>query len=191
MPRTRLFLGVAVSNDTRRRVAELQSALAPHAELKWVESQLLHVTLLFLGDVDDREMVAVCKATTAAARREPPFALGVSGLGAFPNARRPKVLWGGITDGADSLLRLFADIAAPLVDAGIYRPEERGYNPHLTLGRANADEESQKLAAELATRTEWDGGRTDVEEVVVYSSEMRRSGPEYAVIARGPLLGGD
>jgi RNA 2',3'-cyclic 3'-phosphodiesterase len=191
MPRTRLFLGVAVSKDTCRRAADLQTALAQHAELKWVGPQLLHVTLLFLGDVDDREMVAVCKAAAAAARREPPFALGVSGLGAFPNARRPKVLWGGITDGAANLLRLFAGIADPLVDAGIYRPEERGYTPHLTLGRANADEESQKLAAELAKWPEWDGGRTDVEEVVVYSSEMRRSGPEYAVVARGPLLGGD
>lgn len=189
MPRTRTFLGVAVSDDTRRRCTALQAELATVADVKWVDPPNLHVTLLFLGDLDDRDLLDVCKAVSAAARREPPFALRVSGLGAFPTPRRPKVLWGGITDGADSLLRLHAAVAAPLVESGVYRKEERGYTPHLTLGRANADEESNKLAGELPRRLAWDGGQTAVEEVRVFSSELRRAGPEYAVLARSPLLG--
>lgn len=189
MPRTRTFLGVPVSDDTRRRAADVQRELALAAGVKWVDPANLHVTLLFLGDLDDRELVDVCRAATAAARREPPFVLGVSGLGAFPNSRRPKVLWGGISDGADSLVRLHAATAAPLVAAGLYRPEDRGYTPHLTLGRASGEDDGLKLAAELAKRPTWDGGHSEVDEVLVYSSELRRGGPEYAVLARSPLLG--
>ena len=55
--------------------------------------------------------------------------------------------------------------------------------------RANADEDSNRLAVELPKRLNWDGGATDVEELLVYSSELRRAGPEYAVLARSPLLG--
>lgn len=189
MPRTRTFLGVAVSADTRRRCTTLQTELAAVAEVKWVDPPNLHVTLLFLGDLDDRDLVDVCKVASAAARREPPFSLRVYGLGAFPTPRRPKVLWGGITDGAESLLRLYAAIAAPLIESCVYRKEDRDYTPHLTLGRANADEDSNILAVELPKRMAWDGGQTEVEEVLVYSSELRRAGPEYAVLARSPLLG--
>lgn len=189
MPRTRTFLGVAVSDDTRRRCTTLQQELSAVAGVKWVEPANLHVTLLFLGELDDRELVEVCKVATAAARREPPFELRVSGLGAFPTPRRPKVLWGGITEAAESLLRLHTAIAAPLIGSGIYRKEDRDYTPHLTLGRANADEDSNRLAPELPKRMSWDGGTTTVDEVLVFSSELRRSGPEYTVVARSPLLG--
>lgn len=189
MPRTRTFLGVAVSDDTRRRCSTLQQELAAVADVKWVEPQNLHVTLLFLGELDDRDLVEVCKVATTAARREPPFVLRVSGLGAFPTPRRPKVLWGGIVEGADSLLRLHAATAAPLIESGIYRKEDRDYTPHLTFGRANADEDSTRLALELPRRVNWDGGTTAVEEVLVFSSELRRAGPEYAVLARSRLNG--
>lgn len=189
MPRTRTFLGVAVSEETRRRATTVQQELAALAEVKWVEPPNLHVTLLFLGELDDRDLVQVCKVATAAARREPPFELRVSGLGAFPTPRRPKVLWGGIEEGADSLLRLHAAVSAPLIESGIYRKEDRDYTPHLTLGRANADEDSNRLAPELAKRRHWDGGTTEVDEVLVFSSELRRAGPEYAVLARSPLNG--
>ena len=189
MPRTRTFLGVAVSDDTRRRATTLQQELAAVADVKWVDPPNLHFTLLFLGELDDRDLVEVCKATTVAARREPPFTLRVCGLGAFPTPRRPKVLWGGLVEGADSLLRLHTAIAAPLIEAGIYRKEDRDYTPHLTLGRANADDDSHRLAPELPKRLTWDGGTTVVDEVLVFSSELRRAGPEYAVMARSPLSG--
>ena len=92
-------------------------------------------------------------------------------------------------EGADSLIRLHAAVAAPLIESGIHRKEDRDYTPHLTLGRANADDDSNRLALELPKRLAWDGGSTAVEELLVLSSELRRAGPEYAVLARCPLLG--
>jgi 2'-5' RNA ligase len=192
MSRIRCFIGVDVGEDIRRKAAALQQQLAEHgAGVKWVDEDSMHVTLLFLGEVDERDLLAVCRAVKSAAAREAPFPLRVSGVGAFPTLRRPKVVWGGITDGTEPLRRLYDSLETKLLDAKLYRREERGYTPHLTLGRMKGEADGLALAPELAKRLAWDGGRTTVEEVIVFSSEQRRDGPEYAVLARSPLSGGE
>ena len=190
MARTRTFIGVAV-NDTIRAAAKLmQRSLAlSGAEVKWVEPQNFHVTLLFLGEIDDQDLVNACRATAKAAAKEAPFTLRVGGVGAFPTPRRPKILWGGITAGTEALVRLQAAIAVPLSELGSYRQEERGYTPHLTLGRAKGEEDATLLAAELPKHLGWNAGYTPVEEILVYSTELRRDGMEYTVLGRSPLLG--
>ncbi|HVL15744.1 MAG TPA: RNA 2',3'-cyclic phosphodiesterase [Gemmata sp.] len=188
MPRTRTFIGIDIAEDVRDRAVALQEALAKTgAGVKWASPEGLHVTLLFLGDVDDRELHAVCRATQEAAAREPAFALAVSGVGAFPNARRPKVVWAGITEGAESLQRLHDDLETRMLALGCYRKEDRGYTPHLTLGRVRGEADGQTLAPELARLAGWEGGRTAVEEVLVFSSELDRDGPVYTVIGRAEL----
>jgi len=190
MPRTRTFIAVAISEDIRANAVALQKELGKTgATVKWVEEENLHVSLLFLGEVDDRELHAVCKAAQEVAASEPPFALRVSGVGAFPTARRPKVVWAGVTEGAEELQRLYAALEAKMLDLGCYRKEERGYTPHLTLGRVKDAEDGFALAAELPKRMSWDGGRTMVEEVLVYSSELNREGPVYTVLGRAELKG--
>src|SRR5947208_13441241 len=109
MGKTRTFIGIDTGDAIRASAVALQKELAKTgAEVKWATPESMHVTLLFLGDVDDRELHTVCKAVTAVAAGEPPFALRVSGVGAFPTPRRPKILWAGITDGATPLRRLNA-----------------------------------------------------------------------------------
>ena len=190
MSRTRTFIAVDISEGVRDHAATLQETLAKTgAEVNWVTPESMHVTLLFLGEVDDRELHAVCRAVKEVAVREPPFTLRVSGVGAFPNARRPKVVWAGIADGADVLRRLYDDLETRMLDLGCYRKEERGYTPHLTLGRVKAERDGLALAPELAKRQEWDGGQTTVDEVLVFSSELERDGPVYTVIGRGELKG--
>jgi 2'-5' RNA ligase len=119
------------------------------------------------------------------AATEPPFALVVSGVGAFPNMRRPKILWAGVTEGQNELKRLYGRLEERLLELGCYRQEERGYSPHLTLGRIRG--EGFTLARELPRHEAWVGGRTMVEEVLVYSSVREREGPVYSVIGRGEL----
>jgi 2'-5' RNA ligase len=188
--RTRTFIAVEVSEAMRAAAVALQQAFAKTgAGVKWVTPESLHVTLLFLGEVDDRELHAVCRAAQQVAAKLPPFNLRIGGVGAFPTARRPKVLWAGITEGADDLRRLYDDLEARMPDLGCYRKEERGYTPHLTLGRVKGEADGNILAPELAKRTTWDGGRTTVDEVVVFASELTRDGPEYTALGRGELTG--
>ena len=85
--------------------------------------------------------------------------------------------------------RLYGKLEAKLIDLGCYRKEERGYTPHLTLGRVQRETDEFALARELPKMHSWDGGRTVVEEVLVFSSELQRTGPEYTVLGRGELAG--
>ncbi|MBY0514068.1 MAG: RNA 2',3'-cyclic phosphodiesterase [Gemmataceae bacterium] len=190
MARIRTFVAVEIGDQIRRNAVALQERLAKVApEVRWAAPESLHVTLLFLGEVDEREVVDVCRAVKAVAAGEPPFPLRVSGVGAFPTVRRPKTVWAGITDGAENLRRLYERLEARLLDLGCYRKEERAYTPHLTLGRVRADAGGHPLVAELPKLLAWDGGRTTVDEVVVYSGELTRDGPEYTPLGRGPLAG--
>ena len=190
MARTRTFIAVEVGDVIRTKVAAVQQQLAKSgAAAKWVEKDSLHVTLLFLGEVDVNDLAGICRATTNAAAKEAPFVMRVTGVGAFPTPRRPKILWGGITKGADSLTRLHAAIEAPLLELGCYRQEDRAFTPHLTLGRTKGEDDGNLLAAEMPKFEAWDGGYTTVEDVLVMTSEMRREGPEYTVIGRATLGG--
>lgn len=190
MGKTRTFIGIDVGEDIRDSAAALQKELARACDgVNWVTTDNYHVTLLFIGDVDDTDLHAICRAVKTVAATEPPFALRVSGVGAFPNARRPKVLWGAVSAGADNLQRLYTAIEERLIDLRCYRAEERGYTPHLTLGRVTTPEAGFATAAELPKHEEWDAGRVKVSEVLVYSSEMERDGPVYRVIGRAPLTG--
>src|SRR5437764_15299065 len=94
MGRLRTFIAVDVSPFTRDRLAGLQETLAAASgtRVKWVEPENLHVTLLFLGEVDEREVPAVCRAVEAVARPTAAFPMTVAGLSAFPTVRRPRTL---------------------------------------------------------------------------------------------------
>jgi RNA 2',3'-cyclic 3'-phosphodiesterase len=190
MAQIRTFVGVEIGDDIRRKAVALQQQLArTGAQVKWVEPENLHVSLLFLGDLDERDILPVCRAVEEGASHETAFPLRVSGVGAFPTPRRPKVVWAGITDGADPLRRLYGLLEAKMLDLGVYRKEERAYTPHLTLGRVKGEADGFALAPEMPKLLAWDGGRTVVNEIVVFSSELRKDGPEYTVLARGRLTG--
>jgi 2'-5' RNA ligase len=190
MPRTRTFIAVETSPEIRASAVALQESLArTGAEVKWASPETIHITLLFLGEVDDRELHSVCRAVKEVAASEPPFPLRVSGVGAFPTPRRPKILWAGIAEGAAELQRLHDKLEAKFTDQGAYRMEERGYTPHLTLGRVQREGDEFALARELPKLQAWDGGRTTIEEVLVFSSVLQRTGPEYTVLGRGELAG--
>ena len=88
--RLRTFVAVDLGKPLRDRLVALQENLARGgAEVKWVEVENLHVTLLFLGEVDAREILDVCKAVRGVTENLPPFEMRVAGVGGFPNLRRP------------------------------------------------------------------------------------------------------
>jgi RNA 2',3'-cyclic 3'-phosphodiesterase len=174
----------------RQRAAALQQTLAKcGAAVKWVEANQMHITLHFLGEVDDRELYAIMKAMKQSTRNEPSFRVSVGGVGAFPTVRRPKTLWGGIREGDEELRRLHAAGEPGLTAVGVYRREDRGYTPHLTLGRVKDEADGQLLAAELLNYADWFGGDFVVEELLLMQSELRREGPEYSIVGRAELGG--
>jgi RNA 2',3'-cyclic 3'-phosphodiesterase len=186
--RLRTFLAVDVGKPLRDRLVTLQESLARSgAEVKWVEPENLHVTLLFLGEVDEREVIDVCRAVAASCARHDRFALSVETVGCFPNARRPRVVWAGCGVGGPELVALHDALEPPLQALGCYRREERQFTPHVTLGRVKSEGGGPALAAALQRKADWQGGETDVREVLVMSSELTSQGPVYAVLSRAKL----
>jgi RNA 2',3'-cyclic 3'-phosphodiesterase len=190
MSRVRTFIALDLDAVVRGRLVTLQEQLARSGpEVKWVEPENLHVTLLFLGEVREKELAAVCRAVSATAQPRPAFALRLTGLGGFPNLRRPRTLWVGVGDGAEAVCSLHAGLEDVLFELGCYRRENRPYTPHVTLGRLTGDGGAD-VSLNLPTgAAKWTAGVTQVREVLVMSSELRPAGPEYSVIGRGKFQG--
>jgi RNA 2',3'-cyclic 3'-phosphodiesterase len=188
MARLRTFIAIDLDKAIRDRLVALQEGLSrTGTEVKWVEPANLHVTLLFLGEVDDRTVPEVCRAVADGCRGQAPFVLSVERAGCFPNPRRPRVLWAGVGAGTQEVCALHDALEPPLLDLGCYRQEERKYTPHITLGRVKSDRPTDKLAAALAKQAGWQGGQESVRELLVLSSELTSQGPSYTVLSRAKL----
>jgi 2'-5' RNA ligase len=187
MSRTRTFLAVEASHETRRRAIELIEQLRCVArDIKWVAPPNLHWTLQFLGDVDDTDLASVCGRVAEATQDIEPFLLEAGGAGAFPSPRRPRTVWLGAVRGCEEMARLQNTIERTLAGLG-FRGENRQYVPHLTLGRVGRGENRPSLTEILAKFSDYDGGTAVVEEVVIFGSVLGREGPTYHVIGRAPL----
>lgn len=187
MKRLRTFIAVDLGKTIRDRIITLQETLArTGTEIKWVEPENLHVTLLFLGEVDPRQVINVCRMVQDCASKQPAFPLSVETVGCFPNERRPRVVWVGVGEGAQELCALHDALEGPLQELG-YRREERRYTPHITMGRVKSDRPTDDLAASLAKRAGWKGGAVTVEEILVMSSQLTPQGPQYMVLSRAKL----
>jgi 2'-5' RNA ligase len=188
MPRVRTFIALDLGKPIRDRLVSLQETLARSgAEVKWVEPDNLHLTLLFLGEVDMLDVPAVCEAVARGARDLPAFGLSVEGTGCFPSPRRPRILWVGVGQGVQEVCALHDALEKPLLELGCYRREERQYTPHVTLGRVRSERPAAELAAALARQAAWKGGATTVREVQIMGSELTPRGPVYSVLNRVKL----
>lgn len=190
MSRLRTFIAVEPGKAIRDRLVALQDSLAESSQdVKWVEAENLHVTLLFLGEVVDKEIPKVCAAVSDNVGRHSGFTLSVEKVGCFPNIRRPRVLWAGVGQGAQELCAIHDDLEGPLFELGCYRREDRKFTPHITLGRNRSDGPVDKLAAALSKNADWKGGEVEVREIHVMSSELTPNGPVYTVLSRAKLAG--
>ncbi|MEW4454428.1 RNA 2',3'-cyclic phosphodiesterase [Bremerella sp. JC817] len=189
MEATRCFLAVRISTDIRRRAEKLIKKLsASGTDVKWVESENLHITTNFVGDVTSQDLVDISRTTIDVASAHDPFELEMVGAGAFPDIESPRTLWVGASRGAEQLIALQEDLTEQLAQAG-YPPDSRKkYHPHLTLGRLKRFNESvEGLKALLAENEELPMGECSIREVCIFASKLDRTGPKYTLIGRGKL----
>lgn len=104
-------------------------------EVRWVKPENVHLTLKFLGDATEDELARAAEVLDSICERHEAFEVTTSGFGAFPSARRARILWAGLGGGAGRLTALAHDVQRSLEALG-FDPERRPYAPHLTLGRA-------------------------------------------------------
>jgi 2'-5' RNA ligase len=188
---TRTFIAIPIPDPIGRQLIGWQEALAPEIPgCRWVESQPLHITLAFLGDVPNRDLNELCLAVAEAAEPSSPFELNVEGLGAFPGPSRPRVVWAGITaEDLGPLTALRQSIVGAATRVG-YRPDDPRFHPHVTLGRIRSDRGRPCDLTEIVRRQQsHSAGSFPAVEVVTYASTLGPRGAAYAPLNRARLKG--
>ncbi len=161
----------------------------PPRSVRWVRAGGIHLTLKFLGDTPTDKLPEITEALSAVARHAPSCTFTVGGLGCFPNPRRPRVVWVGVQEPTGRLAALQDAIEEAMVPFG-YRPEGRGFTPHLTLGRIHRRASRQDAArvGEVITATEI-GTLAQVPAIHfdLIKSVLKPTGAEYTTLATFPL----
>jgi len=187
----RLFIGVDICEEARHAAAVYIDDLAKQfneTAAKWERPEKLHITLKFLGGVDDERVAGLLTALQSVGAAIDPFHFEVAGTGAFPSAQNPRVLWLGINDQKEKLLELAASVDDACTQLG-FEAETRRFSPHLTIARIREPHRATDL------------GQTHVEnkfgpvqcvcgELVLFESHLGRGGSVYTKFAAAKLRGG-
>lgn len=158
--------------------------------VRWVPAQNIHLTIKFLGDVSPANLEILKRILQNEVTRYRPFEIHVGGLGAFPSMRRPRVIWVGV-DAPAVLASLQRAIEIETIRLG-YTAEERGFSPHLTLGRVahNATpEEVRSVADTITTFKVGDLGTAVVDHVRLFRSDLQPGGAIYTPLFTTTLAG--
>lgn len=190
MGQIRTFVGVKVSKSIQASAGRCIGRLeVSNAGYNWVAPDNVHVTLNFVGDLDEKEVPDLCREVKKEAEKHAPFLLTVEGMGAFPEAVRPRTIWLGVSEGADALRALHRDLAIVIQGFG-FNKERNEYCPHLTLGRVRRNGRwNQVLTDAIDRMNDHEAGSCSVDEISVFSSHRDRFGPTYSVMSTIELLG--
>jgi 2'-5' RNA ligase len=186
----RAFIAIEIPLAVRKNLCE---AIAPIKKdigdtVRWVPTDNMHMTLKFLGDVSASNVEMLSELLRAEADLFPCFDIRLEGLGAFPTPKRPRVLYIGIQAPA-TLEALQRGIDAAAHKLG-YESEERGFSPHLTIGRVkqNSTSADQQTIRRALEQTRIDSpGTARVDSVHLYKSDLQPTGSVYTRLYSAPL----
>lgn len=182
----RAFVAIDLEPGLKSSVQDLVRKLeAIRAEVRWIRPGGSHLTLKFLGWIDDEKTARVKALLREVAGRHQAFALRLQGTGAFPSERSPRVLWIGVSAGRE-LAALQAELETELEREGFAR-EERVFNPHLTLGRIKGRDRLERLMAELEKHRGDDLGGMTARKIALFESRLRPDGAEYHIVDEAGL----
>ena len=187
----RCFIAIDIDETIRKGLGNLQDELRKKVDIrkgdvKWVQPDVTHLTLKFLGEIKDEQVAEVCNITKDVASRHERFDLDVESVGYF-GGRSARVLWIGAGQGSDRLLRLQEDLEQQLDSAGWSR-EARKFSAHLTLCRIRNSKAGVKLAEVSGQYQDYELGTLRADSVTVYQSELTPQGPNYATLGSYLLL---
>jgi 2'-5' RNA ligase len=182
----RAFIAIDLEPEIKESLRSLVRDLrATRADIRWVSGEGMHLTLKFLGPIDETQALAVQEILKDVAAHHHAFPLRVQGTGAFPGETSPRVLWVGFADEPE-LLALQDDLDTALEAEGFER-ENRAFTPHLTLGRVKGPGRIAQAMDELLKRREEAFGAMTVRKVALFESLLHPEGAEYRVVFEAAL----
>lgn len=179
MSMIRSFVAVPLERELLNRIEKFERELRGlPADVKWVHVYSIHLTLKFLGEVEETRVGEMGSAIERAMEGFTSWVVTVRETGAFPSLRNPRVVWVGIQDPAGELGRLQGRMEKEFSRLG-FAEEGRPFSPHLTLGRVRSARGKQDLIRALAGETHREFGEIAIAKVVLFRSELKPSGAVY------------
>lgn len=180
----RSFLAISLSNELRKTIADFMKCLPKICGVKLVPPENLHLTLEFLGEIDEKKRRDLLFAMDKIAAASVPFKLQVRGVGAFPKKTAPRVFWLGV-EAPPALTHLAKEIKTA-VAVGNNKP----FSPHLTIGRVKfEDTDFRKFSDRFFKEPTLDFGAMEVVSFSLMKSDLSRGAPVYTELECFPLAG--
>ena len=176
-------MAVEMPEDVRRQFKEVQTTLrGADAHVKWVEPHNIHLTLKFLGDMSEDQLEKLYQGVAEGAQGITSFEIRLSRLGAFPNLKKPRVIWIGIEDGKEKLIQLQQKLEDSIFNYG-FPKEDRKFSAHLTIGRVKSPRGLDDLVT-IMKNTPFESNSIGIREMVVMKSTLTPEGPIYTPLKR-------
>jgi len=178
----RLFIAVDIDDPViAGKLASMRDSLkATGAPMKPVETENLHITLRFIGEVSESMIQEIAREALDPIDMDA-FEARLAGLGGFPNPYRPRVVWVGVQEGAEKLAELHRVIERGLRRIGL-RPEKEEFHPHVTLARIKGTRNLERLVKQMITYRDYEFGWITVDRVRLKKSTLTRRGPIYETL---------
>jgi RNA 2',3'-cyclic 3'-phosphodiesterase len=187
----RLFIAIPIPETSLKEIIRVQDDLHSTLEkaVRWADPQSIHLTLKFLGEVQDLRKIDIVNSVEKSCQQICRFSLECCGLGVFPNIHLPNIIWVGI-DSPPELLLLQQEIENNLSSIGFIK-EKKKFSPHLTLGRVRTvldNEEKNQLNKKVKDYFETIITSFGVSEIQLIKSELKSAGPIYTNLKTIKLL---
>ena len=188
---TRTFIALELHEALQHHLSGMIRQMAfVLPDLRWVDPATIHLTLAFLGELNDEQLVLAMQVAQAAAQSTEAFDYRLSHLGIFGSKRYPRVIWVGIEETSGTLLRLHRVLNHALEQRG-FAVDTRSFSPHLTLSRVKASlspEEIQTLQRFLGDKRRFAASPSNhVSHINVMKSELARACAKYVCLKAYPL----
>lgn len=179
----RVFAAIEISDEAKQKAAAYAKNLRerfPSVRAGWDKPKKLHLTMKFLGEIDDKQLKELIGSVEKTARQMSPFKIILTETGVFPSPKQAKVLWLGVRDAQESLRRLNEILENECEKTG-FAKEKRNFKPHLTLARFR--EKSTELV-DFHLNQKFEPVEFEVSEIVIFQSELQPTGSIYSVISK-------
>ncbi len=188
MQSIRSFIAIELPPETRAGLGRVTAILKASAgDVRWVKTDDVHLTLKFLGDVEEERIPEIAGCIERCIEDTPPFSIAVRGLGAFPGDHNPQIIWIAAADESGRLSGMQLSLENGLFRMG-FKKEKRSFAPHLTLGRLKSPRGKEAVRRGLAALKNADCGSYTAEAVCLFKSDLRPGGAVYTLLQSFSLL---
>lgn len=184
----RTFIAIPFIEQAYQELAQLQDKLCKsNADVKWVEPANIHLTLKFLGEIDDEQVVKIKTSLDEIVKNHRPFNIHLAKIGAFPKLSYPRVVWVAIDEGCQECKTLAKSIEEAMEKLG-FKKEERPFSPHLTLGRVRSAKNKPQLIAAIEKEKDFAAqNKVSVGKIILFQSTLTPKGSIYTPLKEFPL----